>query len=127
MGEARACLVLGRAFQAERALKQAAARAPGDSTRWLIRLELIRLENRTLDAKKGRLDGFSSHASRFEARGATLLDPRPRDRTARRPGFATSGSQDQGWPGRLDGSVGAQPLARVRVRPTARPATESRP
>jgi tetratricopeptide (TPR) repeat protein len=52
MGEARACLALGRAAQAERALNQAIAHAPGDPEPWLIRLELIRLENRTLDAMR---------------------------------------------------------------------------
>jgi tetratricopeptide (TPR) repeat protein len=48
--EARACLALGRAGQAERALEKTSAHSPGDPDPWLLRLEIMRIENRLVDA-----------------------------------------------------------------------------
>ncbi len=50
LGEARACLALGRAAQAERALRKAAAAAPAESEAWLLLLEVLRVEDRLVDA-----------------------------------------------------------------------------
>src|SRR5271157_2196040 len=50
LGEGRACLALGRAAQAERALRKAAAAAPSESEAWLLLLEVLRVEDRPVDA-----------------------------------------------------------------------------
>ena len=50
LGEGRACLALGRAAQAERALRKAAAAAPSESEAWLLLLEVLRVEDRQVDA-----------------------------------------------------------------------------
>ena len=50
LGEGRACLALGRAAQAERALRKAAAAAPSESEAWLLLLEVMRVEDRPVDA-----------------------------------------------------------------------------
>ncbi len=50
LGEGRACLALGRAAQAERALRKAAAAAPSDSEAWLLLLEVLRVEDRPVAA-----------------------------------------------------------------------------
>ena len=50
LGEGRACLALGRAAQAERALRKAAAAAPSESEAWLPLLEVMRVEDRPVDA-----------------------------------------------------------------------------
>jgi tetratricopeptide (TPR) repeat protein len=48
--EARACLALGRAGQAEAALIRASTLDPGSPEPWLTRLEIARMEDRPLDA-----------------------------------------------------------------------------
>lgn len=50
-GEARACLALGRASQAESALVRACDLAPSAAEPWLLRLEILRLEGRTVEAQ----------------------------------------------------------------------------
>jgi len=50
LGEGRACLALGRAAQAERALRKAASAAPTESAAWLLLLEVLRVEDRLVDA-----------------------------------------------------------------------------
>jgi thioredoxin-like negative regulator of GroEL len=50
LGEGRACLTLGRAAQAERALRKAAAASPGEPAAWLLLLEIFWVEDRPLDA-----------------------------------------------------------------------------
>jgi tetratricopeptide (TPR) repeat protein len=50
LGEARACLALGRAGQAERALARASRLDPADPDPWLTRLEILRVEDRQGDA-----------------------------------------------------------------------------
>ncbi len=50
LGEARACLALGRAAQAERALRKAVSAAPAESEAWLLLLEILRVEDRPIDA-----------------------------------------------------------------------------
>jgi tetratricopeptide (TPR) repeat protein len=51
LGEGRACLATGRAAQAERALRRAVAAAPGESQAWLLLLEILRVEDRPLEAQ----------------------------------------------------------------------------
>ena len=50
LGEGRACLALGRAAQAERALRKAVAASPGELEAWLLLLEICWVEDRPLDA-----------------------------------------------------------------------------
>jgi hypothetical protein len=50
--EARACLALNRAAQAERVLIQAVEAGPADPAPWLLRLRLLHIENRTLEAQQ---------------------------------------------------------------------------
>jgi predicted Zn-dependent protease len=48
--EARACLALGRAAQAEHSLRQAIAANPADLEGWRLLLQILRVEDRTLEA-----------------------------------------------------------------------------
>ncbi len=50
LAEGRACLALGRAAQAEAALRRAVASAPAEPTAWLLVLEVLRVEDRLIDA-----------------------------------------------------------------------------
>lgn len=52
LGEARAALALNRAAQAERALEEASRLDPSEPEPWLIRLELLRLEDRPHEAHR---------------------------------------------------------------------------
>jgi tetratricopeptide (TPR) repeat protein len=52
LGEARACLALGLAAQAEVSLRQAAAADPADPEPWRLLLEILRVEDRTIEAKR---------------------------------------------------------------------------
>jgi thioredoxin-like negative regulator of GroEL len=52
LGEASAALALGRAGQAERALERTSREAPSHPEPWLLWLELLRLEDRPLDARR---------------------------------------------------------------------------
>ncbi len=48
--EARACLALGRADDAEHSLRQAVAADPSDPDPWLLALQICRIEDRQVDA-----------------------------------------------------------------------------
>ena len=50
LGEARACLALGRAMQAERSLRQSIAADPRDPEPWRLLLEIFQVEERTIEA-----------------------------------------------------------------------------
>jgi tetratricopeptide (TPR) repeat protein len=50
LGEGRACLALGRAGDAERALRKSIEAIPGQVDAWLLILEIMRVEDRTVDA-----------------------------------------------------------------------------
>jgi tetratricopeptide (TPR) repeat protein len=50
LGEGRACLALGRAADAERALRKSIAATPSQADAWLLMLEIMRVEDRTIDA-----------------------------------------------------------------------------
>jgi tetratricopeptide (TPR) repeat protein len=50
LGEGRACLALGRAADAERALRKSIAAMPVQADAWLLMLEIMRVEDRTIDA-----------------------------------------------------------------------------
>jgi tetratricopeptide (TPR) repeat protein len=50
LGEARACLALGRAMQAERSLRNSIAADPVDPESWRLLLGILRVEDRTLEA-----------------------------------------------------------------------------
>lgn len=52
LAEARACLALGKVGDAERALTDSSKHAPGDPEPWLIRLEILRVENRLVEAQQ---------------------------------------------------------------------------
>jgi tetratricopeptide (TPR) repeat protein len=60
LGEAKACLALDRAAQAEAALRRAVAAEPSNPEPWGLWLELLRVEDRTLEA--GRV-GWEAYAS----------------------------------------------------------------
>ena len=49
--EARACLALGRAAQAELSLHRAITADPSDLEPWRLLLEILRVEDRTLEAQ----------------------------------------------------------------------------
>jgi Flp pilus assembly protein TadD len=52
MGEARACLALDRAAQAESSLRRAIAADPTDPEPWRLVLQILRVEDRTLEARE---------------------------------------------------------------------------
>ncbi len=52
LGEARACLALGRAFQSERSLRRSIAADPSNPEPWRLLLQILRVEDRTLDASR---------------------------------------------------------------------------
>ena len=52
LAEARACLALGQAGQAELSLRRAIAADPADPEPWRLLLEILRVEDRALDAQK---------------------------------------------------------------------------
>jgi predicted Zn-dependent protease len=52
LAEARACLALGRAAQAERSLRRAIAADPADPEPWRYLLQILRVEDRTLEAQE---------------------------------------------------------------------------
>jgi tetratricopeptide (TPR) repeat protein len=51
LGEARACLALGRAAQAEHSLRRAIGGDPSNTESWLLLLEILLIEDRTLEAQ----------------------------------------------------------------------------
>jgi len=52
LSEARACLALGRAAQAERCLQRAIAADPSDLAPWRLLLQILRVEDRALEAEQ---------------------------------------------------------------------------
>lgn len=50
LGEARACLALGRARQAEQSLRRSIAADPADPEPWRLLLQIFQVENRTIEA-----------------------------------------------------------------------------
>ena len=50
LGEAKACLALGRAMQAERSLRKSIAADPRDPAPWRLLLEILHVEDRTIEA-----------------------------------------------------------------------------
>ncbi len=52
LSEARAALALGRAAQAEQSLRRAAAANPSDLTAWRLLLQILRVEDRGLEAEQ---------------------------------------------------------------------------
>ena len=84
LAEARAALALGRAARADRALTRAIAEAPADPEATLLRLELLRMEDRPLEAGRAgwaAYDGAPPGARREILRALTLalLDDAPED------------------------------------------------
>jgi predicted Zn-dependent protease len=70
--EARACLALGRAAQAEKSLRRAIAAQPTDPDPWRLLLEILRVEDRTLEAL--HLGSSAAASVRPDARRALLLE-----------------------------------------------------
>ena len=70
--EARACLTLGRAAQAEHSLHQAIDADPTEPEAWRLLLELLRLEDRTAEVQ--RLGWEAYERVRPEARGKLLRE-----------------------------------------------------
>jgi predicted Zn-dependent protease len=50
LGEARASLALGRAFQSEQSLRRSIAALPENAEPWRLLLQILRVEDRTIDA-----------------------------------------------------------------------------
>jgi predicted Zn-dependent protease len=59
LSEARACLALSRAAQAERSLRTAIAAHPTDPESWRLLLDILRVEDRTLEAQRLGWEGFA--------------------------------------------------------------------
>ena len=75
LGEARACLALGRAAQAELSLHRAIRLDPSDPEPWRLLLEILRVEDRTLEAQRlgwEAYDQVSPEARRELLRELTL-------------------------------------------------------
>jgi tetratricopeptide (TPR) repeat protein len=75
LGEARACLALGRAAQAEHSLRQAVSSNPSDTESWLLLLEILLIEDRTLEAQHLGWEAYNhvrSDAQRDLLRALTL-------------------------------------------------------
>lgn len=75
LGEARAALALGRAALAEDALRKAIEIEPVAAEPWLIWLEILRLEDRTTEARRAGWEAFAAVAPadrRAVLRAATL-------------------------------------------------------
>jgi tetratricopeptide (TPR) repeat protein len=58
LGEARACLALNRAAQAERSLHRAIAADSTDLEPWKLLLEILQVEDRTLEAQRLGLEAY---------------------------------------------------------------------
>ncbi len=72
LGEARACLALGRARQAEQSLRRSIAADPADPEPWRLLLEILRVEDRTLEALRTGWEAFDQ--ARPESRRALLSE-----------------------------------------------------
>jgi thioredoxin-like negative regulator of GroEL len=60
LGEARACLALGLAAQAELSLRRAINVDPANHESWRLLLEILRVENRTLEAQRLGWDAYEN-------------------------------------------------------------------
>lgn len=60
LGEAKACLALGQAQQAERSLHRAIRTDPSEPESWRLLLEILRVEDRTLDAQRFGWQAFDA-------------------------------------------------------------------
>jgi tetratricopeptide (TPR) repeat protein len=60
LGEAKACLALGQAEQAERSLHRAIRTDPSEPESWRLLLEIFRVEDRTLDAQRFGWQAFDA-------------------------------------------------------------------
>jgi tetratricopeptide (TPR) repeat protein len=60
LSEARVCLALGRAAQAERSLHRAIAANPSDVTPWQLLLKIFRIEDRALEAEQTGWKAYTS-------------------------------------------------------------------
>jgi predicted Zn-dependent protease len=72
LGEARACLALGRAAQAEHSLRRAIETDPTNPEPWRLLLEVLRVEDRTIEAQ--RLGWEACERVRPEARRELLRE-----------------------------------------------------
>jgi tetratricopeptide (TPR) repeat protein len=72
LGEAQACLALGRAAQAERSLRRAVAADPADPEAWLLLLKILQVEDRTLDAQRLGWEAYERVRPAAAARRAIL-------------------------------------------------------
>jgi thioredoxin-like negative regulator of GroEL len=75
VGEARTCLALHRAAQAEQALVNANHADPADPEPWLARLEILRVEDRPIDAQRVGWEAYAAvppNARRGVLRAMTL-------------------------------------------------------
>ena len=72
LGEARACLALGRARQAEQSLRRSIAADPADPEPWRLLLEILRVEDRTLEALRMGWEAFDQ--ARPESRRVLLSE-----------------------------------------------------
>jgi tetratricopeptide (TPR) repeat protein len=72
LGEARASLALGRAFQSEQALRQSVNADPTNFEPWQLLLQILRVEDRTLDASRTGWEAYGS--VRPESRAAVLKE-----------------------------------------------------
>ena len=72
LGEARASLALGHAFQSEQALRRSVAADPENLESWELLLQILRVEDRALDASR---TGWHAYGSvRPESRAAVLKE-----------------------------------------------------
>jgi len=70
--EAKACLALGRAFQAEAALRRSISADPTNLEPWRLLLEILRVEDRTLEVLQ---TGWKAYEKvQLEGRGALLRE-----------------------------------------------------
>ena len=60
LGEARACLALGRAMQAERSLRKSIEADPRDPAPWRLLLEVFQVEGRTLEALRAGWQAYDN-------------------------------------------------------------------
>ena len=60
LGEAKACLALGQAGQAEHSLQQAVRTDPSEPESWRLLLEILRVEDRTLDVQHIGWEAFTA-------------------------------------------------------------------
>ncbi len=72
LGEARASLALSRAFQSEQALRRSVAADPDNLESWQLLLQILRVEDRALDASRTGWEAYGS--VRPESRATVLKE-----------------------------------------------------